>query len=106
MYSQSQETIDAVQEQSDYMHHHIAQQMQELFTTVVGKDVKTMEEFYKLDTQPGDIVICYKLEGNPRPFDSAWILFGEKGKCVIIGGQETEDIDWFLRFGGVDILRK
>lgn len=98
------EVTDEVESDLSRTYARIAQQMLELFPTIIAKGLRSVEEYQKLDIESGDIVICYASDGETP--ELAWILFGSHGKCELMGDSQTEDIDWFFRFGAVDIIRK
>lgn len=84
----------------DRMHDDLANNMRTMYGESPLVSITTMEEFTAGGFNPGDIVFA----GQPGD-QTVWIILHPLGKCLLLAGQETEDLDWFLRFGPVDIVR-
>lgn len=97
------ENFDKSPEQAheDYRYDILAGQMRALFPDVLAV-VADMEQFLESGAKTGDIVYCPARLGEPA---LSWILVHPSGKCQLLSAEETEDIDWFLNFGPVEILK-
>lgn len=104
---QDKVTWDEVEKIIDKRDDDLADNVRYLYRNFPTVQVNTMEEFFATEAKHGDFVITGKpaKDGGEAGNQSVWILLHEGGKCLLFAGQETEDIDWFFRFGSVDIIR-
>lgn len=84
----------------DKIHDDLAENMRGLYANSPTVTIATMEEFTAGNFKVGDLLIAGE-SGD----QSTWIVVHPEGKCLLLAGQETEDVDWFFRFGSVDIIR-
>ncbi len=82
------------------MHDDLAVNIRDNFNARDTETVRNIDEFSAGNFTPGDFVIT-----GTAGDQSVWILLHPAGKCLLMAGQETEDIEWFFRFGAVDIIR-
>lgn len=93
---------ERINEYSNEVQNDLANNIRDIYrSALVKRDIRTMEELRAVQVKIRDLVITGSAEKRNQ---SVWVVLGND-KCLLLAGQETEDVDWFFKFGGIDIYR-